>query len=150
MAIGLRTYLVIALLGVGLGACGSSTSSSSPPSATSATAQIEQNWSKFFSGSGSPSGKEALLQNGQQFAPVIATLFKSPLAKGVSAKVSAVKLTGPTTATVTYTISVAGQPVVKDATGTAIKTGNTWLVGDASFCQLLKLEGSSPPACPKA
>ena len=152
MQIGSRAYLTIALLGVGLGACGSSTSSTSQHSASAtelAVAQIQKNWAEFFSGSGSPSSKVALLQNGQQFAPIIETLFKLPLVKGLSAKVNEVTLTGPATAKVTYTLSLAGQSVLNSATGAAVKSGNTWLVGDASFCQLLKLEGSSPPACPK-
>jgi hypothetical protein len=152
MQIGPRAYLAIAFLGVGLGACGSSSSTTTRPAASgdqSAQAQIQKNWVEFFSPSSSATTKETLLQNGKQFAPIIESLFKSPLAQGVSAKVSAVKLTSPTTATVTYTVSVAGQPVLKNSTGTAVKSGNTWQVGDGSFCQLLKLEGSTPPGCPK-
>lgn len=155
MQIGPRAYLAIAFLGVGLGACGSSSSTASHPATSGAdgaktqVAQIEQNWVEFFSPSSSATTKETLLQNGKQFAPIIQSLFKSPLAQGVSANVSSVKLTSPTTATVTYTVSVAGQPVLKNSTGTAVKSGSTWLVGDGSFCQLLKLQGSTPPACPK-
>jgi hypothetical protein len=58
--------------------------------------------------------------------------------------------TGPSTASVTYTILLAGKPVVPHATGTAVKSGGTWLVSDASFCQLLRLEGAAPPGCPKS
>jgi hypothetical protein len=151
MQIGPRAYLAIAFLGVGLGACGSSSNSTHAPASAdqSAKAQIKKNWVDFFSPSTSATTKATLLQNGQQFAPIIETLFKLPLAKGLSANVSDVTLTGPTTAKVTYTLSLAGQPVLNNSTGTAVKSGGTWLVGDASFCQLLKLEGSSPPVCPK-
>lgn len=148
----LPAYLTIALAGAAFAGCGSSSSSTHKPAsaAESAEAQIKQNWGEFFSSSTSASTKEALLQNGSQFAPVITSILKSPLAKDVSVKVSDVKLTGPTTATVTYTISLAGKPVLSNATGTAVKRGNRWLVGDASFCGLLKLEGSAPPGCSKS
>jgi hypothetical protein len=144
--------LAIAILGAVTAACGSSTKAGSGTSAGKlAVAQIEQSWVKFFNPSTPPSAAISLLQNGTKFAATIDAQAKSPLAKESSATVSAVKLTGPTTATVTYTLKLAGQPVpgLKNATGTAIKTGSTWQVSDASFCQLLKLEGSAPAACPK-
>lgn len=150
----IHTYLAIFLVSVSVAACGSSSSSSSkrpkPASAgESAQAQIRRNWASFFSPSTSASEKEALLQNGQQFASVITAATNNPLASQVSATVSEAKLSGPTTATVTYTVSLAGKPVLKNATGTAVKSGNSWLVGDVSFCELLKLEGASSPACAK-
>lgn len=148
----IHAYLAIALVGIAVGACGSSSSTSSkkPPSAAeSAEAQIKHNWEAFFSPSTSASQKQALLQNGSQFASIISAATSNPLASQVSAKVTKAKLTGPTTATVTYTITLAGKPVLKDATGTAVKSGNSWLVGDVSFCQLLKLEGASSQSCPK-
>lgn len=147
----IRGYLAIALIGMASAACGSSTSSSSKPAThESAEAQIKRNWASFFSPSTSATQKEALLQNGKQFAAILATAAKNPLASGVSAKVTEAKLTGPTTARVTYTVSLDGNPVLKNATGTAVKSGGSWLVGDVSFCQLLKLEGASAPACTKA
>src|SRR5579875_3766087 len=75
---------------------------------------------------------------------------KSPLAAHTSAQVSEVSLTSPTTATVTYTILLAGKPALKNVKGTAVKTDGKWQVGDQSFCQLLKLQGTTPPGCPKA
>ena len=146
-------YLALALVGVAVAACGSSASSTTkkPAAATeSAEAQIKHNWKSFFSPSTTASEKEALLQNGTQFAAVLTAAAKNPLASQVSATVSEVKLTGPTTATVDYTISLAGKPVLKNAKGTAVKSGDSWLVGDVSFCQLLKLEGASAAACSKA
>ena len=155
MRIAVRTYLSVVLAGVLIAACGSSSSSSSrrpkrASAAASAEAQIKRNWAAFFSPSTSVTEKEALLQNGQQFAPIITGMSTSPLAKGVSATVTEVKLTGPTTASVVYTLSLGGRPVLKHTSGTAVKSGSSWLVGDVSFCQLLKLEGSTPPGCPKA
>jgi hypothetical protein len=148
-----HAYLAIAVVGLAAAGCGSSSSTSSkkPASAAeSAEAQIKANWASFFSPSTSASEKEALLQNGAQFSAVIKTATSNPLASQVSAKVNEVTITGPTTATVKYTVSLAGKPVLSNATGSAVKSGDTWLVGDVSFCQLLKLEGASAAACAKA
>ncbi len=151
MRVRIHAYLAVVLAGVAIAACGSSSSTSSKPaSAESAKAQIAHNWVSFFSPSTSASQKEALLQNGTEFASVISAATSNPLASQVSAKVTNVKLTGPTTAAVTYTVSLAGKPVLNNVTGTAVKVGNSWRVGDVSFCQLLKLEGASAAACSKA
>lgn len=149
MRYGVCACLVIATLAVSAGCGSSSHSSKAKSSSATAEAQIKQNWVAFFSPSTPASAKISLLQNGAQFAPVINAQAKSPLAKESSAKVTAVKLTGPTTATVTYTVLLAGKPALPNAAGNAVKTGSTWQVSDASFCQLLKLEGSAPPFCPK-
>jgi hypothetical protein len=147
-------YLTIALAGTVLAGCGSSNSggshaNKSQSSAQSAAAQVSKTWTEFFSSKTSASTKASLLQNGAKFAPVIEAESKNPLAAQSSAKVSAVKLTSPSTARVTYTILLAGKPVVPHTTGTAVKSGSNWLVSDASFCQLLRLEGAAPPGCPK-
>lgn len=133
-----------------LAGCGSSSPKTNTASSGSASAvsQIKKNWVAFFNPSTSASSKIPLLQNGTQFAPVINAQSKSPFAKEASAKVTAVKLTSATTATVTYTVLLAGSPV-KTFQASAVKTGSTWQVADASFCQLLKLQGAAPPACPK-
>jgi hypothetical protein len=135
-----------------LAGCGSSSSSSTTATSAGATAQaqIKKNWTEFFNPSTPASTRASLLQNGAQFAPVISAQSKSSLAKQSSAKVTDVKLTSPTSATVTYTILLAGKPVLPNTTGTAVKTNGTWQVSDASFCQLLKLEGGAPPGCPKS
>ena len=147
--------LAIAVAGAVSAGCGSSSKSNShankPSSSVAAEeAQVKHNWLEFFNPSTPPATTVSLLQNGTKFAAEINAAAKSAFAKEASASVSAVKLTGPSTATVTYTLKLAGQPVpgLKNATGTAVKTGGIWQVADASFCQLLKLEGSAPPACP--
>jgi hypothetical protein len=143
--------LAVTLLTVAVAACGSSSTETKPATtAESAETQVKHSWESFFSPSTSAAEKEALLQNGSQFSSVIKAATGNPLASQVSATVNSVKLTGPTTATVEYTISLAGKPVLKNATGRAVKSGDTWLVGDVSFCQLLRLEGASAAACSKA
>ncbi|MHB1536075.1 MAG: hypothetical protein ACYC1D_15990 [Acidimicrobiales bacterium] len=112
-----------------------------------AQAAITKAWSAFFNGNTPAAEKISLLQNGQAFAQVIDAQAGSGLAKTASASVSAVRLISPTAATVTYTILLSGKPALADQTGQAVLVGGTWKVASASFCGLLALEGSKPPAC---
>ena len=116
-------------------------------SSSSDMAQIEQNWTAFFSGSTPADQKIGLLENGQRFAQVIKAQANSPLAKQSKAQVSSVTVNG-SRATVKYTITLAGKPALKNQSGTAVKQGGAWKVSDTSFCQLLALQGSPPPPCP--
>lgn len=153
MELRLPAFLTIAVAGTALVGCGSSGSSSHANTTSSPTEQAEPQiskvWTDFFSPSTPASEKISLLQNGQQFAPVINAQQNSPLAKETAAHVSSVTLHGSDAATVTYTVTLAGKPALKNTTGTAVKSGGKWLVSAASFCQLLKLEGSAPSSCPK-
>lgn len=159
MRVRIGAYLATVLVGVVAAGCGSSGSSSTTKTSNfkasshtptvTATPQIEKVFTEFFSSATPVSSKVALLQNGKEFAPVIQAQSKSPLAAHTSATVSSVTLTGKSTASVTYTILLAGKPALKDAKGTAVKTNGTWQVGTQSFCQLLALQGTSPPGCPK-
>jgi hypothetical protein len=129
-----------------------STASASGLAAKSAAAQIKANWEAFFSGTTPAAQKVSLLQNGQEFASVIDAQAGSGLAKSASATVTAVKMTSPTQATVTYDILLGGKPALSNQTGTAVYQNGTWRVGDGSFCQLLALEngGNTPPVCSSA
>jgi hypothetical protein len=142
---------------VGVASAGGSISTTLPaigalPSASSVSpaaekAQITKNWTLFFSGSTPASKKIQLLQNGQRFAAVIRAQVQSPLAQQTKANVIKVTLSSSTTARVIYTITLAGQPALKNQAGTAVRVGGIWKVGDKSFCALLSLEGTKPPAC---
>lgn len=114
------------------------------------TAQIKREWVEFFSASTPASKKIQLLQNGQQLAPVIRSQANSPLAAQTTAIVSKVRLQGPDRALVVYSLELGGQPVMKNVTGTAVRSGGTWRISDQSLCALLRLEGSAPPACARA
>jgi hypothetical protein len=129
-----------------------STVSASALGAGSATAQIKANWEAFFSGTTPAAQKISLLQNGQEFASIINAQADSVLARSASAMVTAVKMTSPTQATVTYDIFIGGKPALSNQTGTSVYQDGTWKVGDGSFCQLLALEngGKAPPACSSA
>jgi hypothetical protein len=128
-------------------------SSSSPAAAGgNAKAQITANWEAFFNGQTSASKKIALLQNGDKFAAVIRAQAGSGLASTAGAKVTAVVVNSPTSATVSYDITISGATALANQTGTAVYENGTWKVGDVSFCQLLKLEnsGTTPSVCSSA
>lgn len=166
--------VLICGLGLVLAACGSSgggssspsssptaTSPTSSPAATSsgpasgAAAEIEKNWTTFFSAHTPVAKRVALLQNGTQFASVIKAQENSPLTSSVTAKVSSVTVQSATMAKVIYSILLAGQPALSNQNGVAIKQGGAWKVGDASFCGLLAVQNSGntsklPAACRSA
>ncbi len=129
----------------------SSAASSSPStgSSSAAVAQITANWEKFFNSTTSATEKASLLQNGSKFATAVAAFATLPLASGIGAKVTAVTVNSPTSATVTYDITSGGTSLLSNQTGTAVYEDGTWKVGDASLCALFKLipGGTVPSAC---
>ena len=131
-------------------------SSSAPSSATPSTggssatvAQITAVWEAFFSGKTSGAKKILLLQNGSKFTSVINAQAGSSIATGAAAKVTAVVVNSPTSATVSYDVLLNGTTALPNQTGTAVFQDGSWKVGDVSFCQLLKLEngGTAPSVC---
>ncbi|MGI9007057.1 MAG: hypothetical protein ACR2FU_12835 [Streptosporangiaceae bacterium] len=151
------------IIGLGLAACSSSggggsttpttapssqTSSSSGPAGSSgepttgsgAVAAIKANWATFFNAKTTTARRVQLLQNGQVLATVLQAQAKNTLAATATSTVSAVTLTGTNQASVTYTILVSGQPVLKGQHGVAVYQDGIWKVGLVSFCGLLKLE----------
>ena len=135
------------LAGCGGGGGKQSTSTTIPAGASSVKGQIEQNWRAFFDGSTPAAKRISLLESGGSFASLLRAIGGSSLAKEVKATVSAVRVDGPNKATVTYSVLLAGQPVLQNSRGTAVLVNGTWKVGTASFCSLLKLEGVVPAAC---
>jgi hypothetical protein len=128
-----------------LAACGGSshpTSSSGPD----AQAQIKSAYVKFFSSKTDVSEKTKLLENGEQFKPVIRAFASNPLASNVSATVSSVTLQGANKAKVVYVVKFGGASLPKQ-TGVAVRQNGTWKVGDASLCKLIALGGTTPSAC---
>jgi hypothetical protein len=126
--------------------CGGGKTSTSAANA-GAEAEIEQNWVTFFDGSTPAAKRISLLQGGKAFGPLLKALDGSALASQVRATVEAVRIDGPTRATVTYTVLLAGQPVLRGTQGVAVLVGGVWQVGRVSFCQLLGLEGVVPATC---
>jgi hypothetical protein len=123
-----------------------------PTSGSGATKAIEANWAKFFNAKTPTATRLSLLQNGQEFAPVIKSQEGSTLAAAASSKVTHVTLTGTNQASVTYEILVGGQTALPGRPGVAVYQDGVWKVGTASFCDLLKLENGGgskglPSAC---
>ena len=116
----------------------------------SASVKVKTDWIAFFAGTTPAKKKIALLQNGAQFTAIIDAQAASSLAKSVTAKVSSVKVTSSTKATVHYSLSLGGMPALTNQTGVAVLQGGTWKVGTQSFCALLALEQTKTPACNKA
>jgi hypothetical protein len=48
---------------------------------------------------------------------------------------------------VSYNIISNSQTLLGNQTGTAVYQGGIWKVGDVSFCDLLKLQDSTPSVC---
>lgn len=155
--------LAFALLAAG---CGSSHHSGAPkaqpttttsstttaPSTSGDVAAIKADWTAFFAASTPMSRRITLLEDGSAFAAVIRTALSSPLAKGVSAQVSKVTVSSPTSATVVYSVIDDKVLVLRNQSGTSVLENGLWKVGVSSFCGLLRLEdtGSSsslPTAC---
>ena len=157
--------MLLCALGTSVAACGSSGSSSSSTPSTSASstsasssaspsaaasggnavAQITANWTAFFDPTTPLAKRISILQNGQVFSAAIQGSSRFPGASTASAKVTKVTVTSPTQAKVTYSILLAGTPVLPNQSGVAVLEGGTWKVGDASFCALLTLENSGKP-----
>jgi hypothetical protein len=157
--------ILLCALGTSVAACGSSGSSSTStpsPSASStsapssaspsaaasggnAVAEITANWTAFFDPTTPLAKRISILQNGQVFSAAIQGSSRFPGASTASAKVTKVTVTSPTQAKVTYSILLAGTPVLPNQSGVAVLEGGTWKVGDASFCALLTLENSGKP-----
>lgn len=128
--------------------CGSGGKPSAHKGAGSPVAQITANWEAFFSGRTPAAKKVSLVQDGSAFATVINAQAGSGMAKSVAAKVSKVTVAASgKAATVRYSITMGGKAALSNQTGQAVKQAGTWKVGTASFCALLALEGTKPPAC---
>jgi hypothetical protein len=125
------------------------TGSSEPSSGAGAIAAIKANWIAFFSANTPTARRIELLQNGSVFSVIIKAQAGSSLAALASAKVTSVSLTGTDQAGVVYSILVSGQSELGGEHGVAVYQDGIWKVGDASFCGLLTLEGTSglPSAC---
>jgi hypothetical protein len=108
-------------------------------------ADIAANWTKFFDGSLPVTDKAALLEDGDQYTEELETQAASPLAQAATAAVSAVTITSPTTAQVTYSLLLSGQMALPDQKGQAVKQGEVWKVSAETFLALAALQGGALP-----
>jgi len=170
----ISSILLTCMVGLGLAACSSSSSSTPPASSPSSPAaspsasatssgssasgadekEITTNWEAFFNAKTPVAKRVSLLQDGSTFSTIIKSQAGSGLAAEATAQVTKVTMITSSEAQVTYDILVSGTPELKNQNGTAVLQDGTWKVGVASFCGLLTLENggstSSLPAACKA
>ncbi|MER5435946.1 hypothetical protein [Streptomyces sp. NPDC002588] len=161
---------LLLLTGAGVAACGDgdggktgtapiTISASATPSAPTASApadraaaerQVRQNWARFFDPATSARDRQAVLENGERMGPVLQAFSGDRRGGQVAAQVKKVEFTGPTRATVTYSLTLDGATALPDASGTAVLQGGTWKVSVSTLCALVRLSGdgsSSVPGC---
>ncbi len=125
----------------------SSSSSLSASQKSAATQTALANFNKFFNLSTSMTERQALLQNGSQFAQAMNSEFSQLSNESLSVVVNSSSLTNASTLNLNYTIELNGQPVLKDQSGEMLKINGTWVVSDSTLCTLLSLGGSAPAIC---
>jgi hypothetical protein len=118
-----------------------------PFSAPDAKAAIRHVWTTFFDGRVPPAARIRVLQNGPRFAALIRAQSTSSVAKRTHATVASVRLIGKTRARVVYTIWVGATPMLRNASGIAVRVGSSWKVSDKTFCGLQQLQGLNPLGC---
>lgn len=166
----ISSILLTCMVGLGLAACSSSSSSTPPASSPSSspaaspsasapssastsgdTQAITTNWEAFFNAKTPVAKRVSLLQDGSAFSSIIKSQAGSGLASEATAQVSKVTLITSSEAQVTYSILISGTPELKNQNGTAVYEDGTWKVGVASFCGLLTIEnGGSTSSLPAA
>lgn len=123
-------------------------SASGPSDPVAATAEIKRNWQAFFDPKTSIADKAKYLENGTVLAPLLQGFAADPRVGQVAATVSNVAFTSPTTATVTYTLTLQGTVVAPNATGKAVLQDGTWKVALSTLCGLIALTGTTNvPGC---
>jgi len=125
-----------------------SATGTAPADVAAATAQVTTNFEKFFDPATPLADKAALLENGEQLAPVLQGFASDPRVGQVKADVTKVEFTSPTQAKVTYALSLQGQVVQPDATGQAVLDNGTWKVSRSTLCGLVQQSGNTAvPGC---
>jgi len=148
----LAAALLMAVAGCGSDNKGDSNASPTPSTGqeTAAEKQVRANWEKFFSPDTPISEKAKLLENGEQLQLLLQAFSGDDRVGKVKAKVTKVEFTSETEATVTYTLSLAGQDVLPGATGTSVLQDKVWKVSVKSLCGLIAMDSSgagSVPGC---
>jgi hypothetical protein len=133
---------------------GSSTSAAPPGGVGSVDAATTQDitsaFKVFFNTDTSLAASVAVLQHGPTFRKTLESESNSPAAKDITATVSKIKLQSTDVALVTFTLKSGAQPLLPNTHGYAVRDGGKWKVAAQTFCSLLQLEGTAPPACKDA
>lgn len=122
-----------------------------PADPAAATREIQQNWKKFFDPATSTREKQAVLENGDRMGPVMQAFGGDQRGGQVQARVTKVEFTSPTTANVTYDLTLKGATALPGASGTAVEQNGTWKVSVNTLCALVGMSGnasaSALPGC---
>lgn len=90
----------------------------------------------------------AMLQDGSTLSKAFKVADKLKGSTVESSKTLSVKLTGPTTANVTFELDGDGKPVIAKSNGQAVYVNGKWLVAKQTFCSLVELGGDTNiPGC---
>ncbi|MDQ8702959.1 hypothetical protein RCO28_10730 [Streptomyces sp. LHD-70] len=116
--------------------------------AAAAEREIKANWEKFFDAAVPLNQKEEVLENGAEMRPVLQAFNADPRGKQTEASVTDVELTSKTEADVTYTLSLDGQPALRDAAGVSVKQDGTWKVSVKSLCALVQMSSGNASPVP--
>ncbi|MDI3388836.1 hypothetical protein QIS99_21955 [Streptomyces sp. B-S-A8] len=119
-----------------------------PEDEAAAEREVKENWERFFDAEVPLNEKEAVLENGADMRPVLQAFNSDPRGKQVGASVSDVEFTSRTEADVTYTLSLDGQPALRDATGVAVEQGGTWKVSVKTLCALVQMNSGNASPVP--
>ncbi|MGP4004292.1 hypothetical protein [Streptomyces sp. 8N706] len=122
---------------------------SGPADPRAAEQQIRTAWQKFFDPATPVEEKTKLLQNGEQLQPLLQAFSGDQRGRQVAAKVNKVTFTSPTSADVTYDLTLQGATALPNASGTAVQEGGTWKVSVKSLCALVSMSGNEVrvPGC---
>jgi hypothetical protein len=166
--IGFQRRLVVAVVSgvLVLGACSDSNDNSSAttttttaPPTTLSEAQnkdaITKVYTDFFNGANTNlDAKIQLLDDPEKFNALYNKFATGPMTSaqlaGTSVTVTDVKLTGPESADVTYTINLMGNPALQNQIGKAVLVNGEWKVAGSTFCDLATLSdpaNAQDPAC---
>lgn len=120
-----------------------------PADAAAARAEVEKNWTTFFSPKSSTEDRVRVLQDGERMRRVLDAFANDPNAAKTEAKVSDVKFNSATEAAVTYDLLVGGETAVNDSKGTSVLQDDVWKVSVKTLCALVELSGNAPsvPGC---
>ena len=123
---------------------------SAPASADPATTQaITKAYGTFFSGKAAPSVSQAALQHGEKFTKVLEQQAKQSYSQDTTVKVLSILVSGKV-ADVKFSLFSKGAPLLQNIQGKAVQDAGSWKVAAITFCALLKLQGTPPPACSDA
>ncbi|MFJ4835707.1 hypothetical protein ACIP79_38235 [Streptomyces sp. NPDC088747] len=117
-----------------------------PSDAAAAEQEVTENWEKFFDPAVALKDKQAVLENGEEMAPVLEGFSGDQRGQQVQAEVQKVEFTSPADANVTYSLILEGATALPGASGTAVEQDGTWKVSVSTLCALVQLSGNASPA----